>query len=174
MFKWLLIAAGSIALAGSAFFVWGASLPRDHMARSAAVVPQPADDVLAKIKDVEGYPTWRAGVARVDIVATDPLRWRETTQQGALTFERIAMESPTRLAARVIDDGQGFGGTWTYEVVSESASSTRVTITEEGYVDSALFRAVSAMFFDPHATMNAFLVDLGAAFGADVALEELD
>jgi hypothetical protein len=47
-----------------------------------------------------------------------------------------------------------FGGTWTYELVEDGAT-TRVTLTEDGFVKAPLFRGVARLFMKPDATMRA-------------------
>ena len=73
---------------------------------------------------------------------------------------------------RIVDDEQPFGGTWTWEI-EPAASGSRLTITENGFVKSPIFRVMGAVFFSPTATMDAYLRALAKTLGETAEPKEL-
>jgi hypothetical protein len=63
-----------------------------------------------------------------------------------------------------VGEDQGFGGTWTYELAPDG-DRTRVTITENGWVDNVVFRFLAKYVFGHDATQNQYLSSLEARFG---------
>jgi hypothetical protein len=77
-------------------------------------------------------------------------------------FEIREAVQPRRLVTEIVDASM-FGGTWTYDIVPETAG-TVLTITENGWVSNPVFRLVAKYGFGHHATMDAYLKDLAARF----------
>jgi uncharacterized protein YndB with AHSA1/START domain len=79
-------------------------------------------------------------------------------------------EPPRRLVTRIDAPADAaFGGTWTYELApAADGRGTTVAVTEHGYVNNALFRAMSRFIFGYNATVNGYLRALGRRFGQDV------
>jgi uncharacterized protein YndB with AHSA1/START domain len=170
--KWALIILGSLFSLVALIALIGAMQPRDHVATMTATIAAPADTVWAALTDVAAYPTWRTGVKSVDVLskAGAPLSWRETTGQGPMTFSVESFEPPRRMVARIVDEGQPFGGAWEYVVSPDrtDAGKTRVTITERGWVSNPIFRFVSRFVMGHHGTLDTFLRALSRKFGAEV------
>jgi uncharacterized protein YndB with AHSA1/START domain len=168
--KWLLVSVAVLVLVIAAVVVIGLLLPRDHVATTTAHINAPADSVWQALTDVRDYPRWRPGVRSVEVLSTDgALRWREHTDDGAITFERSEEERPRRLVGRISDETLPFGGTWTYELEPET-NGTRLTITERGYVTNPLFRFMSRFVFGHHRTQEDFQHALGRRFGHEVTV----
>lgn len=149
----------------------GATLPRDHVATMTTTVAAPPDKVWAAITDVAAFPTWRSDLRRVEIVTQSPLLWREVSSQGPMTLAVEAFEPPRRMVARIVDQGEPFGGAWEYLVAPDSADSakTRVTITERGWVSNWIFRFASRFVIGHYSSLDAYLRALSRKFGAEVA-----
>ncbi len=62
-------------------------------------------------------------------------------------------------------------GPWVYTLAETAEGATILTIAENGYVDSLLFRGVGALLMDPHDSINDFLTDLGKSFGESTSPE---
>ncbi len=141
-------------------------LPVGHQATVTAVIPAPAAEVFARLRDVERYPDWRADVERVELLdVTDGLpRFREHGEFGPIILRMEQADAPTFLRTRIDDPGQPFGGTWTYVLVPEDGA-TRLTITEDGAVYNPVFRVLSRFVFSPTATMDAFIGNLSRSLG---------
>ena len=157
--KVLMWAAGLAIVLALVVIVVGYALPHDHVAsREAAVSAQPAT-VFAAIADVARHPEWRSGVTKVEVLGTDPLKWREHARGDVITFEAVDNRPPALLRVRIADPDLPFGGTWTYELVPE-ASGTRVRVTEHGEVYNPVFRFMSRFVFGHTATLDRFMADL--------------
>lgn len=168
--KWVLIAVAVIVGLGVLVFVIGALLPTAHVATIEATYRAPADRVFATIADVQGGVGWRTGLEQVEILsaAGEPLRWREKSSFGTLTFRREEFAPPARLIGRIDDTSQGFGGRWIYEVAPRG-EQTVLRITEEGEVYNPVFRFMSRYVFGHYRTLEQYARDLGRHLGQDVA-----
>jgi hypothetical protein len=168
MKKWILIAVGTLAGIIIIMAIIGATVPRDHVASTTALIPAPRPAVWRTVVDVASAPQWR-DVKRVEVLSASgqPLRWREVTGFGTITFEQQEGISPEKFVARIADKDQGFGGTWTYEMEPEG-TGTRVKITERGFVSNPIFRFMSRYVFGYYRTQESYLKALGKKFGAAV------
>ena len=168
--KILLIIAAVVVAAIVLVLVVGFILPSAHVAAVRAHYDAPAERVFATVADVESAPTWRTGVKKVEVLEREPLRWRETADWGTLTFVRDERVPPSRIVARIADESEGFGGTWTY-VLAPAGGGTRLTITEDGHVDNALFRFMARFVFGYSKTLEDYLRDLGEKLGESVTVQ---
>lgn len=163
------IAIGMLAVPGIALAVvaiWGAFLPREHTSTVSRTIAAPADAVYAALTDVRSFPQWREGVDRVDVVeeSAELIRFKEFGEHGELAFE-LERVDPRRIESRIAGEDRAFGGTWTYELAPEG-DRTRVTITEDGWVDNVIFRFLAKYVFGHDATQNQYLSSLEARFGS--------
>jgi uncharacterized protein YndB with AHSA1/START domain len=164
MWLWVVLAVVlGLPLVG---FLIGTVLPRDHVARMAITLNSPPERVWTLISDFAGAARWRTDVRTVEMrpSAQGPLRFVETSKQGAVTFELVSQEPPRRQVTRVVDEDQPFGGTWTWEI-EQNGGGARVTITEAGFIKSPLFRVMGKLFFPPTATIDAYLRALAKELG---------
>jgi hypothetical protein len=165
--KWVLIAIAVVASAAIVVTVIGFLLPRDHVASSTVLVPAPPSAVYGAITDIRGLPTWRSELSSVEVLATEPLRWREMSRFGPITFEQVKATPPSHFESRIADTTLAFGGSWSYALAAEGAG-TRVTLTEHGVVYNPFFRFMSRIVLGHHRTQFSYLRALGRRFGADV------
>lgn len=160
------IAVLVLVCAVAAAAVVGLLLPRRHVAATSALLHRPAGEVWLAITDIGAQPTWRS-----DLVAAEPLPphdgravWLQKTEMGDWPLELTELRMPSVMVATVADSSQGFGGTWTYQLVPEGAN-TRLVITEHGFIDSPLFRFLARFVFGLHGSQETYLRDLGRHFG---------
>jgi hypothetical protein len=166
--KWLLIVPGCLIALVAVVALIGAMLPRHHVASRQVHFKRPATVVFGIISDFAAAPSWRPDVKSVEML---PLRdgkvvFRESGQNGALVMLVEQSTPPSRLVNRIVDNS-AFGGTWTFELTPE-AGGCRLAITERGEVYNPLFRVLGRFFFSPTATMERYLVALGAKIGEQV------
>ena len=165
----VLIPIGLIVLLVAIALGVGYSLPRAHVARRTVVIPASRDSVWRTITDVANYPSWRSDVKKVELLRSPSGRvaWREGSGGDALPMETVESEEPSRLVVRIASDSLPFGGTWTYELVSQG-TGTAVTITEAGVVHNPIFRFVARYVMGHTKTIDDYLRALGRKFGAEV------
>jgi uncharacterized protein YndB with AHSA1/START domain len=169
MKKWLFILLGALAAAVLIAYLMGRRLPHDHMAIVRAHYHQPPDSIYNAIADVAAYPKWRTDVKRVTVLPPNNGRqlWREIYGRDSLEFEGTVAVPPVRMVATIATKNAGFSGRWSYQIIPDS-SGTTVTITEDGSVDSPLFRFMMRYVFGPYSTLEKFERALGARFGETV------
>ena len=158
----IVVAALILALVLTVLVI-GWLLPAEHVASGGVTLNVPPDRVFAAISEVGRYPAWRPSVSRVDVLGTEPLRWREHENGDAITFEIVDSRAPRLMKVRIADPDLPFGGTWTYRL-TPAGTGTRLEVTEEGVVYNVLFRFVSRFVFGHTATIDRYLADLQASF----------
>jgi uncharacterized protein YndB with AHSA1/START domain len=165
--KWILIAAGVVAVCIMVVAIVGAMLPRDHVTAMTARIEATPDLVWATLTTPADFPSWRYDVKTVDLLAPTPTgpSWREHSKHGAITFVVEVAEPPRRLVGRIADKNLPFGGSWEYLVDADGPSGSRVTVVERGSVYNPIFRFASRFVVGHTATIDAYLRALGKRFG---------
>lgn len=171
--KLILTILGVVAGLLAIVLVVGAVLPRGHTARVRSVIHAPPESLYAAIIDVEHAPAWRTGLKSVEVLGRDPVQWRETAEWGTITFVRDEAVPPSRVVARIADESQGFGGTWTYEIAPAPGGST-VTITENGTVSNPFFRFLSKFVFGHYTSLETYARDLAKRSGDTAEPERIN
>jgi hypothetical protein len=118
------------------------------------------------VSDVGGTAKWRSDVVKVELQAGSggPTRFVETSKGGDVTFEVESQDPPRRQVTRIVDTGQPFGGTWTWEIEPRDGG-TRLTLVEAGFIKPPLFRVMAKLFFKPTASIDSYLRALARALG---------
>ena len=165
--KLALIVIGAFLALALLLTVVGALLPVGHTAAVRLVLSQPPEAVYEVITDVARAPEWRTGLDSLRVVSPGPpLRWRESTKWGTIEFARVDAIPPRTVRAEIQGEReQGFGGTWTWDVVPRPEGGSVVTITENGEVYNPIFRLLSRYVFGPYATLEQYARDLARRFG---------
>ena len=159
--KWVLIVVLALALVVALAAVIGSRLGQSHRASVSKSFPVPADAIWSAITDIENFPSWRAGVTRVERL---PDRngypaWVEEGRSGRMPLAAERMEPPRVLVVRIADPKLPFGGTWTYEITPEGTGS-RLTIAEDGEIYNPLFRFMARFIFGYEATLRSYIASL--------------
>lgn len=174
--KWILIVAGALALLVGLVALVGVFVPRGHRATTSARFRAAPSAVFALLSDPERFPSWRSDVKAVRRI--EPIDGRpafvEDSRHGTITYAIEASEPPRRLVQRIADDSLPYGGTWTFSLSPDGDTGTLLTITEDGFIRPAIFRALARFVFGYHATMQAYLVGLGKALGESVTPERME
>ena len=173
--KILLFALAALALLVALAWLIGALLPRKHTATRVVVIRQPASVLFDTARDFARHPEWRRDLRAIEILPPLPpgasVRYRETSAHGTMTYALRAAEAPHRLVTEIADDALPFGGRWTIEFTPTGEGSTRVRVTEQGFVRPALFRFLARFVFGHTRTMESYLRQLAAKFSETPALE---
>lgn len=159
--KWVLITVVALALVLALAAVIGSRLGQSHRASVTKSFPVPPDVIWSTITDVEGFPSWRAGVTRVERLPDRngyPV-WIEEGRSGKMRLAVERMEPPRVLVGRIADPKLPFGGTWTYEIMPEETGS-RLTITEDGEIYNSLFRFVARFIVGYEGTIRSYMASL--------------
>jgi len=139
----------------------GYMLPVNHVATHSTTLGAPVDRVWAAISDFKGSADWR-DLKAVEQVEVRPgvFAWKEVAKNGdAITYLTIEATPGKKLVRKISDEGLPFGGSWTFELVQEKAS-TVLTITERGEVYNPIFRFVSRFVFGHQASIDKYLAQL--------------
>ena len=162
MLKALAVIAGAIIALIGVVAAIGSALPVEHHAAREAVYPVSRDSLYALITDVERFPAWRSGLARVERRpgAGGTERWLEAGGDGEILFEVAESVPGRKRVTRIADPGLPFGGTWTFEL-EDAPPGTRLRITEDGEVYNPIFRFMSRYVFGHARGIERFHADLG-------------
>jgi hypothetical protein len=152
----------------------GLLLPRAHTAVVEGRYRASSDQLYNAIDNVADGPRWRTGLQRVEILsaAGEPKRWRETADWGTLTFVQESNDPGQRIVSRIVDEGQGFGGTWTFEITPD-ANGAVLRVTERGEVSNPLYRFMSRFVVGYYRSAETYVRDLGRHVGEDVSPERI-
>jgi hypothetical protein len=166
--KVALIVLAVIAALIAVIVVVGYSLPVNHRAQVTATIAAPPDQVYALITNVAAFPTWRTGVRSVAILPSPDgqRRWREVSKDGTIPFVVERQTPPAVLVTRIDSRSLPFGGTWTYELRSESPRVTRLAIVENGEIYNPIFRFVSRFFIGYEGTLRQYVSDVERNLGS--------
>jgi len=156
--KWLIYGGLAVVAIAAIVVLIGAALPKGHVASRRIVLKASPGDVFALIA---GPSDWRG--LKYELLKENPLTWRETDSNGAITYERVETVAPARIVNRIADPKLPFGGTWTYRI-EPSGNGTDLTVTENGEVYNPLFRFVSRFIMGHTATIEKYQRDLAGRF----------
>ena len=169
--KWVIIAIAVLVGLVALVTVIGMLLPKQHVAKRSAKFNQSAQVIWEAISNFGDLPSWRPEVQSVD---KQPDRnghavWMEVSKMGNMPYEVAVFEPPMKMVTVIADTTLPFGGKWTYEI-QEVAGGTQLTITEDGEIYNPIFRFMARFIFGYHATMEAYLKNLGKKFGEEVVI----
>ncbi|TGM13242.1 hypothetical protein EHQ81_02535 [Leptospira selangorensis] len=136
----------------------GYLLPKDHIASVEKDFPSSPESIFKIIRNVREYQVWRSGLKSVNI-ESDTI-WTESDSHGNnIRFGIIEERSPNYLRTKILSEDLPFGGGWEFEI-SQNGPTTKLKITEKGFVTNPLFRVLSKFVFGHDATMKTYLEDL--------------
>lgn len=147
-------------------WLYGRSLPREHVASSTVTLVAPADSVYKLLRNFSAHPAWWSDVkSSTRIQGRSKETWEEDMGPAGTIQMEISREVVGRqfVATILNETQQDWGGEWTYDIVTTGAG-TEVTITETGWVESPLFR-VGAKLMGKYRTIDGLLRSLADHFG---------
>ena len=170
--KWVVIILGGLVALVALMALIGAFLPREHRATSTISLHQSPDSVWNVVRDFGSTTTWFTGMTESQRLPDRDGHevWRQ--KMSGFDTPIIVLESaPPRKLVTQIDPtaSASFGGTWTYELATDSAGrGTRISVTESGWISNPIFRFMSRFMFGYYASLDKYLTALGKRFGQDV------
>ena len=172
--KLLIIGVLSLVALVLAVVVIGWMQPVAHRATRQATFRASPESLYVLLTDIGAFPSWRSGLASVEVVARDgdvPRQFRETGKNGAILFALEEMVPSRRIVTRIADPKLPFGGSWTFDLTGAEGGTT-LRITEDGEVYNPVFRFVSRFFMSPTATIETYLRDVARHYGEDARITE--
>jgi uncharacterized protein YndB with AHSA1/START domain len=162
----LTIGLGFLATAALGILVLylaGMTLPREHRSRVTATFAAGRDAVWTAITDYAAMPSWWPAVASVSTqrLPDGSELTINTDRHGQKVAFRSADVRPRELLVReIVGNNLPFGGRWTFELADAPGGGTRLTLTEDGFINPPLFRAVARWFIGLDATQKDFVAHL--------------
>ena len=176
---WLKLAGGIVAalvLIVAAIYAIGSVLPREHrVVRRVVLKTADADAVWARIADPVSTPNWRKSVTAVKRLEDRGSHavWAEESGGDTTAYETLEAVPPRLLVRKVVDQTM-YGGTWWIEIASMAAGGVAVTVTEDGWVDAPIFRALARFVFGYASTAESYLSDLTVSFDMEASVEKIE
>ncbi len=159
--------------------VSGAVAAPGHVATVKATLARPPADVWQRITDHAGQPRWRSELKALVVL---PPRDGKFAFEEENDFDRVQYVVDEvvvlqRYVVRITSEGLGYTGRWIFELsaaptapASGPPAATDLVITEEGEVQSFLFRALSPLF-SKTATIKGYFAALAAELGVGATPE---
>jgi uncharacterized protein YndB with AHSA1/START domain len=152
-----------LAIVALVLYVAGSRMPREH--RSIVSVPLNASRaaVWAAITDYAAMPTWWPAVKAVrteKLADGTELTWNTDNHGREMPFRTGESRVNEKLVRIIARDDLPFGGTWTFDLADAIGGGTRLTLTEDGFINPAIFRAVAKWFIGLDATQKDFVAHL--------------
>jgi carbon monoxide dehydrogenase subunit G len=168
--KWVLIVVGGIVALMALMALIGACVSRDHRATSAISLRRPPDTVWKTVRDIGGLPAWFPAMQLSERLPDRDGHevWRQKMSGFDVPIIVVESSPPRRLVTQIDRTAGGaFGGTWTYELISDGAG-TRISVTEAGWIGNPIFRFMSRFLFGYYGSLDKYLKALGTRFGETV------
>ena len=167
------VIVGLLVLAAIGYGV-GMSMPREHTVASRIQLTTPRDSVWAVLRAFGDYPKWdkdfKSSVRGTSRSGRE--LWVQDVGGMTMSVEFKSVQAPSRMVTEIVTgEKSDWGGVWTYDLVA-NGSGTEVTITEEGWIKSPIFR-VMMKAMGTYSTMDGVLKALGARFGEQVTPEHV-
>jgi len=168
--KWVVIVVGGLAGLIALMALIGAFVSRDHRATSTISLRQSPDSVWKVVRDLGGITAWFPAMQQSERLPDRAGHevWRQKMSGFDVPIIVLESSSPRKLVTQIDPTAGGaFGGTWTYELASDSAG-TRISVTEAGWIGNPIFRFMSRFLFGYYGSLDKYLKALGARFGQTV------
>jgi uncharacterized protein YndB with AHSA1/START domain len=162
----LFIAMGlvaAVAIAALVIYFAGARMPREHTSRITGAFRADRAAVWAAITDYAAMPGWWPAVKAVRserLPDGTELTWNKDAHGQEVAFRTAEARPRERLVREIAGKDLPFGGTWTFELADAPGGGTQLTLTEDGWIQPPIFRAVAKWFIGLDATQRDFMANL--------------
>jgi uncharacterized protein YndB with AHSA1/START domain len=159
----LLGLVGLLGLVALVLYIAGSQMPREHRAQRSVILTASRATVWSAITDYAAIPSWWPMVkaVRVEKLADGTeLTWNTDSHGNEVPYRTSESRVNERLVRVIASDQLAFGGTWTFDLADASGGGTQLTITEDGYVNPPIFRAMAKWVFGLDTTMRDYLANL--------------
>ena len=155
-----------LILTALVFYLAGLSMPREHRSVVSATFQASRAAVWSAITDYAAMPSWWPGVKSVrreKLPDGTELTWNKDSHGQEIPFrtgESRVNEKLVRVIAVEKVAKLPFGGTWTFALADAPGGGTQLTLTEDGFINPPIFRAVAQWFIGLDATQKDFIANL--------------
>lgn len=162
----LFVLLGLVALlvvVGLVFYIAGANMPREHRSVVTASFKASRAVVWAAITDYAALPSWWPAVKSIrtkKLADGTELTWNKDSHGQEIPFRTGESRVNEKLVRVIAKDDRPFGGTWTFALADAPGGGTNLTLTEDGFINPAIFRAVAKWFMGLDATQKDFIANL--------------
>lgn len=159
---------GVVALIFLTLHLAGSRMPREHRTQMTAIYRSDRATVWTALTDYASMPQWWPAVQSVRIEKRSDgteLTWNTDAHGEAIPFRTSETKVNEKLVRVIARDDLPFGGTWTYELADAPQGGTKLTLTEDGYINPPIFRAIAKWFVGLDTTMKDFLRHLEKRLG---------
>ena len=152
-----------LALAVLVLYVAGSRLPREHHSQVTLILRANRATVWTALTDYAAMPRWWPAVKAVRMEKLPDgteLTFNLDRHGEEIPFRTVEVRPNEKLVRMIANDQLPFGGTWTYELADGEGGGTRLTLTEDGFVNPPVFRAMAKWFFGLDMTQRDYLAHL--------------
>src|SRR3954468_22315027 len=138
-----------IVLTALVFFVAGSRMPREHRSVVTATFKASRTAVWSAITDYAALPSWGPavkGIRMEKLPDGTELTWNKDSHDREMAFRTRESRTNEKLVREIVGEGQPFGGTWTFELSDAPGGGAQLRLTEDGFINPAIFRAVAQWF----------------------------
>jgi uncharacterized protein YndB with AHSA1/START domain len=162
----LMIVLGLVAmvvLAVLGLYVAGSQMPREHHSQITVTLRASRAEVWDLLTDYRAMPHWWPAVKAVrmeKLADGTELTWNQDRHGQKIPFRTVESRPKEKLVRAIATDQLPYGGTWTYDLSETGAGFTRLTLSEDGYINPPIFRAMANWFIGLDRTQRDFLDNL--------------
>jgi uncharacterized protein YndB with AHSA1/START domain len=153
-----------VCLALLVFYIAGSRMPREHRSQLTGTFPADRPTVWRAITDYDAMPQWWAAVKSVRterLTDGTVITWNKDSHGNEIPFKTAEMSLQLKLVRAIVPTDQPFGGTWTFELADAPGGGTTLTLTEDGWIQPPIFRAVAKWIVGLDSTQRDFMASLG-------------
>ena len=161
-----------LAVAALVFYIAGSQMPREHRSVVSATFKASRATVWAAITDYAAMPAWWPAAKSVrteKLPDGTELTWNKDSHGQEIPFRTGESRANEKLVRIIAKDDLPFGGTWTFALADALGGGTQLTLTEDGFINPAIFRAVAKWFIGLDATQKDFIANLEKHLAAQSA-----
>lgn len=158
-----------LAIVALVFHFAGSRMPREHRSVVTATFQAGRAAVWAAITDYAAMPSWWPAVKAVrteKLPDGTELTWNRDSHGQEIPFRTGESRVNEKLVRIIAKEDLPFGGTWTFALADAPGGGTQLTLTEDGFINPPLFRAVAQWFIGLDATQKDFIANLAKHLAA--------
>jgi uncharacterized protein YndB with AHSA1/START domain len=152
-----------LALVALVFYLAGSRMPREHRSVVTATFKASRAAVWTAITDYAAMPSWWPAVKAIrteKLPDGTELTWNKDGHGQEIPFRTAESRENEKLVRLIAKENLPFGGTWTFELSDAPGGGTQLKLTEDGFVNPPIFRAMANWFFGLDTTQKDFVANL--------------